>query len=69
MRGRVLGVYNMASSGLRAGSGLSIGVVGSVIDIHHSLGLSAGLLALIVAGVMLFTARAAGHTGAPVRSI
>ncbi len=69
MRGRVLGVYNMASSGLRAGSGLSIGVVGGVIGIHHSLGLSAGLLALIVAGLMLFTARAAAaHTRVAVRS-
>ncbi len=59
MRGRVLGVYNMASSGLRAGSGLSIGVVGGVIGIHYSLGLSAGLLALIVVGLTAFTTRAA----------
>ena len=44
-RGRVVGVYNMASTGLRAGSGLSIGLVGGLIGIHWSLGLSAVTLA------------------------
>ena len=42
-RGRIVGVYNMASSGLRAGSGLSIGLVGGLIGIHWSLGLSAAV--------------------------
>jgi MFS family permease len=58
-RGRVVGVYNMASSGLRAGSGLSIGLVGGLIGIHWSLGLSAATLVVIVVGLVVYTARAA----------
>jgi MFS family permease len=57
-RGRVVGVYNMASSGLRAGSGLSIGLVGGWIGIHWSLGLSAAILVVTVIGLVIYTARA-----------
>jgi MFS family permease len=56
-RGRIVGVYTMASSGLRAGSGLSIGLVGSLIGIHWSLGLSAVSLALVVGALLWFTER------------
>jgi MFS family permease len=41
MRGRVLGLFNMASLGLRAFSGVTIGLLGSLIGIHWSLALSA----------------------------
>ena len=58
-RGRVVGVYTMASNGLRAGSGLSIGLLGGLIGIHWSLGLSALTLAVLVVGLLVFTARAA----------
>jgi MFS family permease len=58
-RGRVIGVYNMASSGLRAGSGVSIGLVGGLIGIHWSLGLSSVALAMAVVGLLVFTLRAA----------
>jgi MFS family permease len=58
-RGRIVGVYTMATNGLRAGSGLSIGLVGGVIGIHWSLGLSALLLAVLVLGLLWSTARAA----------
>jgi MFS family permease len=58
-RGRVVGVYNMASSGLRAGSGLSIGLLGGLIGIHWSLGLSAAFLVVIVVGLIVYTARVA----------
>jgi MFS family permease len=37
MRGRVIGLFNMASLGLRAFSGLSIGLLGSLIGVHWSL--------------------------------
>jgi MFS family permease len=57
-RGRIVGVYTMASNGLRAGSGLSIGLVGGIIGIHWSLGLSALVLACLVSGLILYTARA-----------
>jgi MFS family permease len=54
MRGRVIGLFNMASLGLRAFSGISVGLLGSAIGIHWSLGLSA-LAAMMVAGVLLAT--------------
>ncbi len=42
MRGRVIGVFTMASLGMRAFSGLSVGLLGESIGIHGSLGVSAG---------------------------
>jgi hypothetical protein len=67
----VVGVYNMASAGLRAGSGISIGLVGGIIGIHWSLGLSALTLAIIVVGLLAYTVRA-GEPAAgnrPVQSL
>ena len=51
-RGRVIGLFNMASLGLRAFSGIAVGVLGSLIGIHWSLGLSA-LAAMLVAAALL----------------
>jgi MFS family permease len=51
-RGRVVGVYNMAAQGLRAGGGVTVGVVGSFIGIHWSLGFSSAALLLAVLGLM-----------------
>jgi MFS family permease len=56
-RGRIVGVYTMASNGLRAGSGLSIGLVGGLIGIHWSLALSALSLAVVVGALLWFTQR------------
>jgi MFS family permease len=50
-RGRVVGLFSMSSSGLRVGSGVTVGILGAVIGIHYSLALSA--LAFIVAGLAL----------------
>ena len=44
IRGRVVGLFNMAALGLRAFSGLTVGLLGQSIGIHWSLGLSAALL-------------------------
>jgi MFS family permease len=65
-RGRVVGVYQMASAGLRAGSGITIGLVGGAIGIHWSLGLSAACLAAIVLGLLVFTNRAGLRPAVPV---
>jgi MFS family permease len=54
-RGRVLGLYNMASMGLRAFSGVTVGLIGSAIGIHTSLALAAGL---VIAAVLTLLARA-----------
>ncbi len=53
IRGRVIGLYNMSSLGMRTFSGVTIGVIGGYIGIHWSLALSA--LALLVTIAMLFT--------------
>jgi MFS family permease len=55
MRGRVIGLFNMASLGLRAFSGVSIGLVGSLIGIHWSLAIAAlAMLAMLAATVSLY---------------
>ena len=48
-RGRVMGLFNTASLGLRASSGVSVGLIG----IHWSLALAA-LAAMTIAGGLLF---------------
>ena len=43
-RGRVIGLYGVSANGLRAGSGFTVGLLGAVIGVHWSLGLSAAAL-------------------------
>ncbi len=54
VRGGVVGLLNSAQFGLRIGSGVTVGVLGSVIGIHWSLGLSAAMLLVISIGLLLF---------------
>jgi MFS family permease len=51
-RGRVIGLFNMASLGLRAFSGVSVGLLGSLIGVHWSLALSALATLAVAAGLM-----------------
>jgi hypothetical protein len=44
IRGRVVGLFNMAGLGMRAFSGITVGLLGAAIGIHWSLGLSAAVL-------------------------
>jgi MFS family permease len=53
IRGRVLGVYSMSALGLRTFSGLSVGLLGASVGIHHSLALSAAVLMTIYAVIFL----------------
>ena len=57
MRGRVIGLFHMSSAGMRAFSGISIGLVGSLIGIHWSLALSSMALLAVVLGLAAFTVR------------
>lgn len=42
-RGRVLGLFSMAASGLRTFSGITVGLIGSVTSIHTSLAVSSAV--------------------------
>lgn len=59
IRGRVLGVYSMASLGARTFSGVSVGLLGGFIGVHYSLSLSA--LVLLVGLVPLARVCSRGH--------
>jgi MFS family permease len=54
VRGRVIGLFSMSALGLRAFSGVTVGLAGSLIGIHLSLALSASVLLAIIL-VMLWT--------------
>jgi MFS family permease len=57
MRGRVIGLYSMSALGLRAFSGVTIGVIGGMIGIHWSLAFSALALFAITACLLAFSIR------------
>jgi MFS family permease len=52
IRGRVVGLFNMAMLGLRAGSGLTVGLMGTFIGVRFSLAVSS--FAIVVVSVALF---------------
>jgi hypothetical protein len=49
LRGHVIGVFVMASLGLRFVSGFTVGVLGAVVGVHASLALSAAALFVVIA--------------------
>jgi MFS family permease len=51
-RGRVLGLYNMASSGLRTFSGMTVGLAGSIVSIHTSLAFASGAFVCVAGGLL-----------------
>ena len=63
IRGRVLGLYSMAQVGLRAFAGVSVGVVGSGIGIHHSLLLAVCILFVITFGLFVMIRPAVTQIG------
>jgi hypothetical protein len=52
IRGRVIGLYAMSGLGMRTFSGVTVGLGGSLLGIHWSLALSAGVL--LVLTMLLF---------------
>jgi MFS family permease len=60
LRGRVVGLFNTATLGLRFGSGLTVGVLGAAIGVQWSLALSA---AAVLAISLVLLARDGGGGG------
>jgi MFS family permease len=58
IRGRVIGVFSMAASGMRMFSGITVGIVGSLIGIHYSLPLSAAVLLIAIVILLSFAPKA-----------
>ena len=58
-RGRVVGLYGMSANGLRAGSGFTVGLLGAVIGVRWSLGLSATALCIGTVAAGVYALRAA----------
>lgn len=63
IRGRVLGLYSMAQMGLRSFAGISVGVLGSAIGIHHSLFLAVSILFAITVFLFVIIRPAAVQVG------
>jgi MFS family permease len=57
IRGRVIGLYSVSSLGLRAFSGVTVGLGGTVFGIHRSLGLSAAALLVVTIGLTIYITR------------
>jgi len=54
LRGRLIGLFSMSAFGLRAFSGVTVGVVGALIGIHWSLALSAMALMAVTIALLAF---------------
>jgi MFS family permease len=63
-RGRVIGLYGVSASGLRAGSGFTVGLLGAAIGIHASLVISCAALCLctVAAGIYALQGRPQADT-------
>ncbi len=60
LRGRVVGLFNMSSLGLRSFAGITVGLLGGSIGVHQSLAGSAmALVSVVLAGGVLLRVRGA----------
>ena len=57
IRGRVIGLFSMASLGLRTLSGITVGLTAALIGIHFALAMSAALLFIAIAALSSFSSR------------
>jgi len=57
IRGRVLGLFGTSLNGMRAFSGVTVGMGGSLIGVHWSLALSAVVLFVITLGLLAYETR------------
>ncbi|HEY3161200.1 MAG TPA: MFS transporter [Vicinamibacterales bacterium] len=64
IRGRVVGLFNMAMLGLRAGSGLTVGLLGTLVGVRLSLAVSSFAVVLVSIALLAREARARTPVGA-----
>jgi hypothetical protein len=57
MRGRVMGLFTMAQSGLQVGSGITVGLIGGLIGVHWSLALAGVLFLAATIGLYPYVRR------------
>jgi MFS family permease len=57
LRGRVVGLFNTSMLGLRAGSGVTVGVLGAAIGVEWSLALSAAAVVVVAVGLLVADVR------------
>jgi hypothetical protein len=67
IRGRVLGLFNMAALGLRAFSGITVGLTATLTGIHVSLAVSAAAFATVIVATLWRTGRAGTDAAAGTR--
>lgn len=65
LRGRLIGLFHMSSNGLRAFSGVTVGVLGGIIGVHWSLGLSAMALLAVTIALFALTVPGSGDSNLP----
>ena len=63
IRGRVVGLFNMAMLGLRAGSGLTVGLLGTFVGVRLSLAVSSFAVVIVSIGLLAREARARTPVG------
>jgi MFS family permease len=63
LRGGMVGLFNTSILGLRAGSGVTVGVLGAVIGVQWSLTLSSAAVVLIALGLLVGDLRARPRPG------
>ena len=66
LRGRMVGLFNTSMLGLRAGSGVTVGVLGAVIGVQWSLTLSSTAVVLIALGLLVIDLRSRPRPGLSV---
>ena len=58
LRGQLIGLFIMSGLGLRTFSGVTVGILGSYMGIHWSLGASTGVLLVVMLVLLAMTHRA-----------
>ncbi|MBM3821245.1 MAG: MFS transporter, partial [Acidimicrobiia bacterium] len=69
VRGTIVGLFNTSMLGLRAGAGVTVGVVGTWIGVHRSLELSSFAFVLVALGLLARERLAHGRPEAMEESV